>query len=257
MKSPRASSADWVSVPAPPLLLDGEIHVWRADLSVSEAELSGLRSHLSEDEQNRAERFHFAKDRESYVVARAVLRALLGSYLDTPAESLVFEYGPQGKPCLAPQTVADPISFNLSHSSTLALVALTRRHAIGVDVELMRERENWEEVAARFFSDLEVLELRALPAAARTSEFFRFWTRKEAYIKGRGEGLSIPLNRFSVAGGHPRPVSGDDSNEEEELSRWSLHDLDPGAGFRGAVAVRAPEMRVRTLRWPPAAFRMA
>jgi 4'-phosphopantetheinyl transferase len=257
VKSPRASSADWVSVPTPPLLLDGEIHVWKADLSVSEAELGGSESRLSEDEQDRAGRFHFAKDRGSYVVARAVLRTLLGSYLDTAAESLVFDYGPQGKPCLAPQTAADPISFNLSHSSTLALVALTRGHAIGVDVELIRERQNWEEVAERFFTDDEVLALRALPSAARTSEFFRFWTRKEAYIKGRGEGLSIPLNRFSVAGGHPGPVCADDSMELEEFSRWSLHDLDPGAGFRGAVAVRAPEMRVRTLRWPPAGIRMA
>lgn len=256
MTAPAALSPAWVSVPAPPLLLDKEVHVWRANLSLSEAELHRSRSHLSEDEQNRASRFHFAKDRESFTAARALLRDLLGGYLDRPPMSLVFEYGPQGKPRLALQATADSIGFNLSHSSSLALVALTRRLAIGVDVELIRERENWEDLAARFFAEEEVLQLRALPLSARTSEFFRFWTRKEAYVKGRGHGLSIPLNRFSVAGGDLRPVADGGANEDKELSNWSLHDLNPGECFHGALAVRGREMTVRTLSWPPEPIRI-
>jgi 4'-phosphopantetheinyl transferase len=253
VKPAASPAAGWLCGPVPPPLLDEEVHVWRADLSVSESVLHGSRKLLSEDERNRASRFHFAKDRESFTAARGLLRTLLGMYLERQPASLVFEYGPEGKPRLASETPADPISFNLAHSSTLALVAVTSRLPLGVDVELIREHENWEDLAALFFAAEEVSALRALPARARSSEFFRIWTRKEAYVKGRGQGLSIPLDRFSVVGGVGQPLSAGDSEEAQEFCRWSLHDLEPGAGFRGALAVRGDRVTVRTLRWPPEA----
>ncbi len=256
MKSPALPADGWLSVELPPLLEDGEVHVWRAPLSVSENPAISskgpidAKNPLSEDEKNRGSRFHFAKDRESFTSARGILRSLLGLYVGRPPASLVFEYGPEGKPALAS---AESISFNLTHSSTLGLFAVASGAPLGIDVELVREHENWEDLAERFFCAAEVSALRALPAAARTSEFFRIWTRKEAYVKGRGRGLSLPLDGFSVLGESGRPAPAGPSAEAEELRRWSLYDLEPGAGFRGALAVRRDRAAVRTLRWPPGA----
>ncbi len=231
--------------------------MWRADLSDAGIAWNELRHLLSEDERDRAARFRFRKDGDSFAAARGVLRSLLGSHLGRHGVSLTFEYDPEGKPRLSSEISADPISFNLAHSSTLVLLAVTSGFAVGVDVEFVRESEDWQDLAARFFAPEEVAALRALPDNARSSEFFRIWTRKEAYIKGRGQGLSLPLEAFSVVGHGPHPVPTFGSADAAETARWLLKDLEPGEGFRGALAVRAGNIAVRTLRWPPEADRSA
>src|SRR5262249_23128168 len=147
---------------------------------------------LSPEERERADRFHFARDRDRFVIAHAVLRQILALYLQSQPELIQFVQQKHGKPELAPESNPLGLTFNLSHSGEVALVAVAAHMQLGVDVELMRSDFGGEEIAERFFSRPEVEKLRLLAAHQRTRAFFQCWTRKEAYLKARGEGLSIP-----------------------------------------------------------------
>ena len=161
--------------------------------------LPNLKQVLSADEHARAERFYFQKDRERFMVARGLLRTVLGRYLNQEPSQLRFCYSPYGKPALATGSGRNTLRFNVSHSHGLALYAITCGRELGVDVELIRPELPDEEIAERFFSFQEVSGLRALPPNMRLEAFFNCWTLKEAYIKARGEGLSLPLDQFDVA----------------------------------------------------------
>lgn len=189
-------------------------------------------------EQARAERFIFPKDRTHFVVARGLLRVLLGRYLQRYPQHLYFDYGPHGKPELAPDTGDGSLHFNVSHSHGLALYAITRQRDIGVDVEHVRPGFAEEHIAERFFSPREVAVLRALPVALQSTAFFACWTRKEAFIKARGDGLSLPLDQFDVAFAPGKPAALlYTAWDSHEAARWTLRDLAPGVGYMGAVAV--------------------
>ena len=216
---------------------DPGVDLWSAELDRGEAEISELHSVLAGDEREKAGRFHFRKDRDRYVAARGILRHLLARHLAVSPESIRFSYGPYGKPALAEPRGSGPLNFNVSHSSGLALFALGR-NPVGVDVEAVRELSDMLPIAERFFSQDEVHELRATPAAQRASAFFRCWTAKEAYIKARGEGLSMPLDRFAVS---LLPLEGtvdlrvfdvSDESRSFRLTRFS-----PRAGYVAALAV--------------------
>jgi 4'-phosphopantetheinyl transferase len=176
-----------------------EIHVWRAILDREEDFRNRLAATLSPDEKARAERFHFERDRNHYIVARGTLRELLAKYLGRAPGELAFSYGDQGKPSLAEETAAGGLCFNVSHSHGLVVYAIARGRNLGIDVELVHAESASEEIARRYFSDAEVNELLSLPPAARAEGFFNCWTRKEAYLKARGFGLQIPLDSFSVS----------------------------------------------------------
>jgi 4'-phosphopantetheinyl transferase len=226
------------------------VHVWRAALDMGAAQRERLEQTLSADERERAGRFYFQKDRDQFIVARGVLRTLLGRYLGLPPVQLRFSYSSYGKPSLAPELQG--LSFNLSHSHGLALAAVTCDRELGVDVEYIRPEVVEEPIAERFFSTPEVAALRALPAALQPEGFFNCWTRKEAYIKARGEGLSVRLDQFQVSltPGEPAAllsVQGDPA----EAARWSLRELAPGAGYTGAVAVEGHEWLLRCWEWTP------
>lgn len=180
---------------------------------------------LDEDERVRASRFRFEKHRQNFVVGRGVLRLLLSRYLGMPPEDVRFTYGAQGKPALEGEHSADSLRFNASHSGELAVYAFVRECEVGVDVEFIKTDFETEEIAERFFSAPEIRALRALPAAEKPAAFFRFWTRKEAYIKAIGSGLSHPLDQFDVTA----PIPG-----------WSIVDLDVGSGYASAAAFNAP-----------------
>jgi 4'-phosphopantetheinyl transferase len=238
---------------AHPPLANGEVHLWRASLVQTPDALGQFHSTLAPDESAKAARYRFRRDRDRYVAARGLLRRLLGLYLARPPESLQFTYGAYGKPSLAAGAhAAADVRFNLSHSHELALYAFTRGREVGVDIERVRAEFACEDIAARFFSAREVSMLRTLPAHARAHAFFNCWTRKEAYIKARGEGLSHPLDEFDVSliPGEPAALLGT-RGDESELARWSLHALDVGTGYAAAFVVDGTDYTLRRWQWPP------
>ncbi|HEX9917920.1 MAG TPA: 4'-phosphopantetheinyl transferase superfamily protein [Pyrinomonadaceae bacterium] len=236
----------WVNPPTDTPLDGGEVHLWRASLAQTPDTLRQLHSTLAPDEAAKAARFHFPRHRDHYIAARGLLRRLLGLYLARPPESLQFSYGAYGKPSLDGAHATGDLRFNVSHSHELVLYAFARGREVGVDIEHMRADFAGEDIAARFFSAREVNMLRTLPAEARTHAFFNCWTRKEAYIKARGEGLSHPLDAFDVSliPGEPAALLGT-RGDPRELSRWSLHSLDAGEGYAAAVVVQGTDYTLR------------
>jgi 4'-phosphopantetheinyl transferase len=198
---------------------------------------------LSEDERERAARFYFERDRRRFVAARSVLRHGLAQYLGAAPTELVFAYGPHGKPSLP----GAEVSFNVSHSGPVGLFAFAPGFELGVDVELLDHARSGDEcIAERFFSTVEVNALRACAPTARARAFLRCWTRKEAFIKGRGDGLSLPLQDFDVefAAGEP-PALLRTAWSANEPVEWTIRDLsDLVAGAVAALAARARDVRV-------------
>ncbi len=232
--------------PAGPLGLDGgTVHVWQARLDQFAGRQGQMLELLSADERERAARFHFAADRSHFIAARALLRTLLGRYLDLPPGQLSFSYGPYGKPALAGEGESRALRFNVSHSHGVALYAVARERDVGVDVEYLRRDILGESLAERFFSAREVATLRALPADVQPQAFFNCWTRKEAFIKARGEGLSFPLDRFEVSLDPKEPAAlVSVMDDPREASRWSLQALPVEEGYVAALAVEGHAWRL-------------
>jgi len=227
------------------------IQVWRAYLDQTRSQVDSLHRLLSPDEKIRASRFCFRRDRDRYVAARGTLRRILGRYLDIEPGCLEFRYGSYGKPALVLESGGDILHFNLSHSDGVAIFALSGQAELGIDLELIRADFATLEIAERFFSLGEVAALRGLPTELRVKAFFNCWTRKEAYLKARGEGLSFPLDRFQVSllPGEPALLL-QTEDDPREAQRWVLHDLNLDGGFVGALAVEAHPVpsEVATLR---------
>ena len=218
---------------------EGEACFRVVQLEASDDNYSRCFSWLPADETARAARFRFDEHRRAYVLGRGALRALLANYLGIRPAEVAFVYGPHGKPGLAPQlkNQARGLRFNASNSGNLAAYAFTRDCEIGIDIERHRALTDLERIARRFFSAEETAELLALSGDQQTDAFFRCWTRKEAFIKAMGGGLTIPLASFQVTlrpGVGARLVS---INASAEAAReWTLSSFDPGPGFAGAVA---------------------
>ena len=234
MKSEESSN--WAEAPPSLSLESGGVHVWRVSLDQPDERLDRFRRTLEPDELNRASRFHFDKHRRHFIVARGFLRSVVARYVEMQPEALRFSYGAYGKPALASEQV---LRFNLSHSHEVALLAVARDADLGVDVEHIRADFASEEIAQRFFSRAEVEVFNSLPKDEQVAAFFRCWTRKEAYIKAIGKGLSQALDGFDVtlapdAGPALLRAEGDDA------SRWLLTDLSAGAGYAAALAIEAP-----------------
>lgn len=232
------------------LLTDDEVHVWRAALDQPRARVRSLREVLAPEEQERAQRFYFEKDRDHFTVAHGVLRTILGLYLNLNPHQLHFRYSSHGKPYLREESNRNDLRFNLSHSDGLALFAMTCGCELGVDVERIRPDVAEDTIAERFFSAREVAMLRALPVQLQAEAFFNCWSRKEAYIKARGEGLSLPLDKFdvSLAPGEPATLLGT-RIDSHELSRWSLVELAPGTGYAAALVVERRDSRFKYWQW--------
>jgi 4'-phosphopantetheinyl transferase len=206
---------------------------------------------LSAEEQARAGRLHFDQDRERFIMAHGLLRLILSGYLSTVPRELRFSYSPHGKPALTASSDQETPNFNLAHSGRLALYAISRGRRIGIDVERIRSDCPCELIAEQFFSPQERAVLRALEAEeVKRRAFFNGWTRKEAYIKARGEGLSFPLDQFDVSlvPGEPvalRRIQG----TSLEASRWSLHELFAGPDYVAALAVEGHNCRLACWEW--------
>lgn len=211
---------------------EGIVHLWVSSLDQPHEPFEAL---LAADERERAARFVFDRHRHAYIVARGNLRIILGQALHVPAQDVHFVYGQKGKPRLAVQS---PIRFNLSHSGSVVVYAITLGREIGVDVEQMRPLDDMLRLAQTTFSAAEYAVLARVPIDQRQEAFFNAWTRKEAYIKALGDGLSYALQDFDVTlrPGEPAQllrVAG----KPQECDRWSLYAFRPAENYVGALAV--------------------
>ena len=228
----------WSSAPKSFSLSSGEVHVWRAHLEQPQEVQDELLRTLDLDERERAARFHFEKHRRRFILGRGFLRLLLGRYLKIAPEEVRFAYGPYGKPSLADEHEASGLRFNASNSHELAVYAFVQEREIGVDVEYIKDDFQSEEIAGHFFSAREVQTLLALPKDERTAAFFRCWTRKEAYIKAIGSGLSHPLDQFDVTlTAHEPAALLRDAQDADVATRWEMFNLEFADSYAGALLV--------------------
>jgi 4'-phosphopantetheinyl transferase len=226
-----------------------EVHVVRGMLDVGPLEVEQLGALLSEDERERAGRFVFERDRRRFTVARGLLRVVLGRYLDAPPGLLRFGTGPHGKPFL----LDGGVQFNVSHSGERALIAVSPRREVGIDIELHRPDVEFLALARHSFSASERRGLEALPAAEVAAAFYRCWARKESFIKARGDGLAFPLDGFDVSL-EPAPAVAllGCAAAPMELARWRIVPLEIEEGYAAALTVEGEGARIAAFEAPDA-----
>ncbi|HEY6223545.1 MAG TPA: 4'-phosphopantetheinyl transferase superfamily protein [Gemmatimonadales bacterium] len=221
-----------------------EVQCWCVSLDVPPETSAGLYATLTSDERNRSMRFRWERDRQRFIVAHGVLHDLLGRYLGSDPGHIRFVYDEFGKLELSPE-FGGRLKFNLSHSADRALIAVAADAAIGVDLEHIGAQTDYAAIAQCFFSAAEVDQVNRVPSHLRARAFFSCWTKKEAYVKARGEGFAIPFPSFSV------PLTTDAAFVSADLhgARWSIHALQPAPGYIGALAIEGSGWRLRQLHW--------
>jgi len=216
------------------------VDVWRLSLETLASSAPTLATCLSDSEKERAARFVFERDRARFIACRAVLRALIADHLDIEPADVLFVYGEKGKPSLANRR----LFFNLSHSHNEARIAVSSEAALGVDVEYIRPptRNTWVDLAQRFFSPAEIKALSNLPGSIQSEAFFACWTRKEAYLKLHGLGLSLPLDQFSVSVDPVSPAKLCSTQwRPDDINQTAIYDLPTGSGYRSAIAIASTD----------------
>lgn len=239
---PSTDSA-WQPAPKALTIAAAEVQIFCASLEARDADR--YEHTLSLDERLRADRFHFPRDRDHFVIARGLLRTIVGGYRRIAPQEVKFLYGENGKPALASPPGTASLHFNLAHSHGLALYAFSLSAKVGVDVEFVNRNAADLSIARRFFSPREYAELCALEPSKQREGFINCWTRKEAYLKCIGSGLSNRLDQVDVVltpGELPAMlgINGDPG----EAARWSLRHLTPKPGYVGALSLRAREFRM-------------
>lgn len=229
------------------------IYLWctfYADLE-NEALLREYRSLLSESERQQELRFHFARDRRRYLVTRALVRTVLSRYAAIAPGEWTFAVNDYGRPRIANAGhAAGQISFNVSHTDSLIILAVAQGHEVGVDVENTRVRAACIDIADRFFAPAEVSALHALPKARQQHRFFEYWTLKESYIKARSMGLSIPLDHFSFDLLDDDIGISIDPGQGDRPERWRFWQMSFGPGYLGALCAErvSPEVPLLVVR---------
>ncbi len=218
----------------PDKLRPGVVHLWQRSLHGSEQEISACYELLLPEEREKAGRYRVERPRGDYILTRGTLRALLSKYLNTTPHAISFEYTEYGKPFLRNAA----LRFNVSHTEGRALMAFVLNREVGVDVERVRVQNDALKIAERFFSSNERGILRRMPDSELHTAFFRCWTRKEAYIKAKGEGLSLPLHQFDVSL-DADPAQGLIATRPDgaETERWTIRNVNVDAGYAAAIAV--------------------
>jgi 4'-phosphopantetheinyl transferase len=221
--------------PADLALTSGEIQIFCASLDLSPSRLECLAKTLSADERGRAARFYFARDGNRFLAGRGILREILAWLLGGRPDELIFSNGINGKPRLAALVATNDLHFNLAHSDSLVIYAVSRAHEVGIDLERIRPIQDAEEIAAHFFHERERAQWHSLSSDQKTAAFFDCWTRKEALLKASGEGLGGPMEQIDTFA----PVN-----------PWSLQSLTPAVDYAAAVAAKCRNVRIRCWQWP-------
>lgn len=233
------SKTQW-EIPKKPIQIQSKaIHIWAADLSSHATQWGNNRRVLSQDECEKADRYKFEKNKNDYITARAILRKILGYYLTIEPEKIRFSYNPYGKPYLNLENNKNHLYFNLSHSGDLVLYIFSSDYEVGIDVEKLHCIDDFQNIAKGFFSEAEYLKLISLPHFQRQDAFFKCWTRKEAFIKAIGNGLSYPLDQFEVT------LLPDESpallnilGDSKSIPEWSLYALEPAPNYEAAFVFK-------------------
>lgn len=231
-----------MSAPLP--LTAGEVHLWVAllDRTDDPDRLARCQAVLSAEEAARQQRFHFEKDRRQFLESHALLRFVLSCYHPAVAPAAWrFSAGSHGKPFLAAPALSPALSFNLTHTPGLAAVAVVLEQDIGIDAEYLERTNTSLGLAERFFAPSETARLRGLPADLFREAFFDYWTLKEAYIKGRGLGLALPLDGFAfdLQPGRPPRISFTERIADDPAA-WQFVQFRPSKSHRVAIAIRCP-----------------
>ena len=240
----------WRSPLLKPVLGSNDVHIWKASLEQPAECMQLLTQILSHDEQKRSKRFYFQEDARHFIACRGILRAILGYYLGREPQQLQFCYNYNGKPALGENSEDRFLHFNLSHSQGLALYAVTSSREIGIDLERIRNIPNFERIAIRFFSPEEYTILHDLPENQKNEVFFTYWTCKEAYVKALGRGLSVPFSQFDVSIRKEESVVLLNTKwNQEEGTRWYLHQLVPESNYVAAIAIESFSWRLYCWQW--------
>src|SRR5215471_4397564 len=216
----------WNQAPVDLVLASNEVHIWHVSLEQPHSTVQQLSDTLSVDERVRAERYHFARDRQHFILARGLLRKILGSYMNVEPKLLEFCLGLYGKPALAYPSGSCVPYFNLSHSHGLALYAFTRDCEVGIDLEYIRPIEEAEQIAERYFSLQARNALRNLVPDELYKQFFIYWTRMEAYLKARGDGLAGLSDEHEI------------TDAKKSSMKWSIQSYVPSSGYVATVAIQ-------------------
>ncbi len=234
----------WKAASNSPSLKNGEIDVWKVDLERDPRDLDSFFQLLSDDEKVRANKYVFARDRGHFIAGRGMLRKIIGGYLDKSPDEIKFSIRHYGKPDLTGE--ASDLRFNVSHSRGIAVIAVSLKREIGVDIEFVDPDFDVFSVAKNIFSAEEILRIEALPLNLQTATFFAGWTRKEAFLKAMGDGLSSPEELQTAISF----MNGDDvfyrSVENGRIRDWSLTSFEIQENFRAALVV---EGNVGTVRF--------
>ena len=227
----------------PQPLTDTDLHVWYASLKRPQPELDRLFVLLSPDEKERADRFHFERDRNRFIAGRGLLRTLLGDYLEMDASQIQFVYGASGKPALNPAFHEKALEFNVSHSNDLVAYIFHPSSRVGIDLEYIRPMPDMDDFARQFFSPRESAFINSLDQ--KQDAFFKIWTCKEAFFKASGEGLTVPLDQVEITlttEGSARLVSVDGINEE--AVPWHLETFRPAENYQLSLAVERHNVQI-------------
>ncbi|NET55757.1 MAG: 4'-phosphopantetheinyl transferase superfamily protein [Symploca sp. SIO2E6] len=237
----------WQPPPQNLVLSEEDVHIWRAKLDLPVVQIQQLAQTLSTDEQQRADKFYFEKDKKHFIAGRGFLRVILARYLDLEPAQLKFAYSSRGKPTLANITPGGTVDFNLSHSRGMALYAVTRNRQIGIDLEYIRSVSDVDQLAKRFFSPRESAVISSLSPEQKQEEFFKAWTGKEAYLKATGDGLAgLEEVEIFLNPGKPAALL-NIQGDQQAASNWCLYPLAVAPGYLAAVAVKGHDWYLRML----------
>ena len=224
--------------------LEDSTHVWAVRLDDPTVDFDRESDLLSPDEQARAARFKFERDRRRYLVAHIALHDILRRYLPSEPSRVSFDIGANGKPRLPRALASRGVEFNLSHSNEMALLAVCDRREVGVDIEYVKEDFEFQEVAERFFTPREVAAMGGLPASLQRQAFFKCWTSKEAFLKAKGIGLSGALDEVEISLSAAEQVC-----ITADVPGWSLSELDPMDGYEGALVIAGAPVPICHYLW--------
>lgn len=233
-----------------PRLERGVVEIFWFSTDLPAARLKPLECLLDAAERERADRFRFGRDRRRFVAARGRLRTLLGSYAERPPALLEFVTGPYGKPALPWASGRLRLQFSASRSHGVGVVAVGLEDEVGVDIERIRPFDDALAIAERMFTAEEQRALQALPEAAQSAAFFRYWTGKEAMVKSVGRGLSQPLKAFGLRLDGPSAERVELGCGAVPVTRWVLTVPPLRAGFVGALAAGGAPPTLRCRDWP-------